>query len=242
MDLSVRTADTFTNFSHVFTFIRPVEPDGRLIEVEATVSGGDRTLATIDVGIRDGGGTTVAQGTGSGMVVPAARRQRRARPDTRRVLATMVFTDVVESTRIADELGDARWAQVLAGYHALVRQHVGRADGIEVRSAGDGFLLRFDSPSAAVRRVCDIRDGAAALGLATRSGVHAGECEVRGNELAGLALHVAARLESVAAPGEVLVSETVRHLVAGSDLGFEDAGVHELRGVPGSWRLCRVVR
>ncbi|HVM58242.1 MAG TPA: adenylate/guanylate cyclase domain-containing protein [Gaiellaceae bacterium] len=164
----------------------------------------------------------------------------RAAPDPDRVLATILVTDIVGSTRRAAELGDAAWRRLLDSHDALVRQELGRYLGREVKATGDGFVARFDGPLRAIRCAQAIAAGAPALGLDVRSGLHTGECELRGDDLGGLAMHVAARVAAEAGPGEVLVSRTVTDLLAGSEVAFDDRGERELKGVPGSWRLFAV--
>lgn len=158
-----------------------------------------------------------------------------------RVLATLVFTDLVGSTTRAVELGDRRWRQLLDQHDTIVRAALERFDGIEVKHTGDGFLARFDGPARAIRCATEIRSGVADLGLDTRIGVHAGEVELRGDDIGGIAVHIGARVESVARSGEVLVSRTVRDLVAGSGIELVDRGRHELKGVPEEWQLFAVV-
>ncbi|HTK90174.1 MAG TPA: adenylate/guanylate cyclase domain-containing protein [Verrucomicrobiae bacterium] len=159
-----------------------------------------------------------------------------------RVLATVVFTDIVGSTEQAVALGDRRWRELLGGFHAAVRREVGRFRGREIDSAGDGVLAAFDGPARAVRAACAVGEAVRSLGVTVRAGVHTGECEVLGNKLAGIAVHIGARVASVAGPDEVLVSSTVRDLVAGSGLAFADRGLHTLKGVPGDWHLFAVDR
>lgn len=158
-------------------------------------------------------------------------------PDTDRVLATVVFTDVVDSTGHAARLGDRRWRQVLTDHDGLVRRELERFHGREVKTTGDGFLATFDGPGRAVRCACAIRDGVRTLGIEIRVGIHTGEIELRGDDVGGIGVHVAQRVQGSADPGEVLVSETVPRLVVGSEIEFEDRGEHELKGVPGRWRL-----
>ena len=160
-------------------------------------------------------------------------------PDT--VLATVLFTDLVGSTQLAAELGDRRWRGVLEAHHAAVRRELSRFGGIELDTAGDGFFASFDGPARAIGCARAIVAAMPALGLAIRVGIHTGECERVGEKLAGLAVNVGARVAAAAGAGEVLVSGTVRDLVAGSGFAFDDLGEHELKGVPGSWRLLRVV-
>jgi pimeloyl-ACP methyl ester carboxylesterase len=160
--------------------------------------------------------------------------------DARRVLATVVVTDIVGSTEQAAALGDRRWRDLLEGYLTMARRQLGRFGGRELDNAGDGLLAAFDGPARAVRCAAAIRDGARGLGLQIRAGVHAGECEVLGAKLAGIAVHTGARVAAAAAADEVLVSGTVKDLVAGSGLVFEDRGVRALKGVPGEWRIFAV--
>jgi class 3 adenylate cyclase len=158
-----------------------------------------------------------------------------------RVLATVLFTDIVGSTQRAAELGDRRWRELLDAHHAEVRRQLERHRGQEVDTAGDGFLASFDGPARAVRCAWAVRDAVRPLGLEIRAGAHTGECELAEGKVSGIAVHTGARVTAEAAPGEVLVSSTVRDLVAGSGIEFEDRGVHELKGVPGEWRLYAVI-
>jgi pimeloyl-ACP methyl ester carboxylesterase len=165
----------------------------------------------------------------------------RRGPDVRRVLATVLFTDIVGSTSRAVELGDQRWRSLLEQHHALVRRELQRFRGDEVDTAGDGFLATFDGPARAVRCAQAIQRGLRPLGLNITAGVHAGEIEVAdGGGIAGVAVHIGARVAERAEAGEVLVSSTVKDIVAGSGIEFADRGVHELKGVPGEWRLYAV--
>jgi class 3 adenylate cyclase len=157
-----------------------------------------------------------------------------------RVLATVLFTDIVGSTERATELGDRRWRQLLDQHHSLVRRQLERFDGREVDTAGDGFLATFDGPARAIRCADSLRVGVRALGLEIRAGLHTGECEVVGDGVRGIAVHTGARVAALAGTGEVLVSSTVKDLVAGSGIEFEDRGTHKLKGVPGEWRLYAV--
>lgn len=155
--------------------------------------------------------------------------------DPDRVLLTVVFTDVVGSTSRAAELGDEAWRRLLDQHDALVRQHLARYQGREVDAAGDGFFAVFDGPARAVRCAQAIGDAVRSLGLEVRAGVHTGEVELRGEEVAGMAVHIGARIAALAGPGEVLVSRTVKDLVVGSGLAFTEHGEHELKGVPDRW-------
>jgi class 3 adenylate cyclase len=157
-----------------------------------------------------------------------------------RVLATVMFTDIVESTSRAAQLGDHRWRQLLERHDELVRAQLARYQGREVKTIGDGFLATFDGPARAIRCACDITVDVRRLGIDVRAGLHTGEVEVRGDDVAGMAVHIGARIGSLARPGEVLVSGTVKDLVVGSGIDFGDRGAHDLRGVPGEWRVFSV--
>jgi class 3 adenylate cyclase len=163
-----------------------------------------------------------------------------AEPD--RMLATVLFSDIVDSTAKAIELGDRRWRELLERHHALARRELLRFRGREIDTAGDGFFATFDGPARAIRCACAVADGMRELGLAIRAGLHMGECEVAGGKVVGIAVHTGARVAARAGAGEVLVSNTVKDLVAGSGIEFADRGVHELKGIPGEWRLFAVDR
>jgi class 3 adenylate cyclase len=165
------------------------------------------------------------------------RRQERA-PDT--ILATVMFTDIVDSTARAAELGDRRWTALLENHYERVRQQLPRFGGQEVKTIGDGFLATFDGPARGIRCALATIDANREIGLTLRAGLHTGECEHRGTDLSGIAVHIGARVAALAAPGEVLVSRTVKDLVAGSGLHFEDRGRHTLKGVPDDWQLFAV--
>jgi pimeloyl-ACP methyl ester carboxylesterase len=158
-----------------------------------------------------------------------------------RVLATVLFTDIVGSTERAAHLGDARWREMLAAHHAIVRRELERHRGREIDTAGDGFFATFDGPARAIRCAAAIRDGVRSIDLQVRAGLHTGECELVDGKVGGIAVHIGARVASLAAPGEVLVSSTVKDLVAGSGISFEDRGEHRLKGIADAWRLFSVV-
>jgi class 3 adenylate cyclase len=158
-----------------------------------------------------------------------------------RVLATVLFTDVVSSTVHVARMGDRRWKELLVTHDELLRAEVERFRGRFVRSTGDGVLATFDGPGRAVRCACAARDAVRPLGLEIRAGLHSGEIELRGDDVAGMAVHIGARVSALASAGEVLASRTVTDLVAGSGIEFEDRGEHELKGVPGTWHLYSVV-
>jgi class 3 adenylate cyclase/pimeloyl-ACP methyl ester carboxylesterase len=160
--------------------------------------------------------------------------------DPDRTLSTVLFTDIVGSTTTADRVGDREWRNILDSHHTAVRASLGRFGGTEIDTAGDGFLATFDGPARAVRCACDIRDAVRELGLEVRAGLHTGEVERRPDSVAGLAVHVGARVAALAAASEVLVTSVVRALVLGSGLSFADRGVHSLKGVPDTWQLFAV--
>jgi class 3 adenylate cyclase len=165
--------------------------------------------------------------------------RHRREPD--RVLATVLFTDIVGSTKRAAELGDRRWRELLHEHDSLVRRELERFRGRFVKSTGDGVLATFDGPARGIRCAGRVVECVRELGLELRAGLHTGESEVIGDDVGGLAVHIGARVSQAAGPGEVLVSSTVKDLVVGSGLEFDDRGTRELRGVPGEWRLFAVM-
>jgi class 3 adenylate cyclase/pimeloyl-ACP methyl ester carboxylesterase len=167
-----------------------------------------------------------------------SRQARQPEPD--RVLKTVMFTDIVASTERAAELGDRRWRELLDGHDRTIRRELGRFRGEEVKTTGDGFLAAFDGPGRAISCAQAIATDSDDLGLEIRAGLHTGECELRHGDLAGIAVHIGARVAALARPGEVLVTSTVRDLVSGSGVEFDDRGRHELKGVPGEWQVLAV--
>lgn len=162
------------------------------------------------------------------------------RAASERVLATILFLDVVGSSELLSEMGDARWGDLLGRHNDLVRKELAHYRGREVKMTGDGFLATFDGPTRAISCALAVRDAVKNLGIRVRAGLHTGECEMLGDDLGGIAVHTAARVAADAGPGEVLVSSTVKDLVAGSGLRFDDKGFHQLKGIPGEWRLFTV--
>lgn len=160
---------------------------------------------------------------------------------TDRVLATVLFTDIVDSTRRAAELGDRRWAELVERHHVATHRQIERFRGRVVDTAGDGLLATFDGPARAIRCAATIRRELDRMGIAIRAGLHTGECELVGDKVRGIAVHIGARVAAEARAGEILVSSTVRDLVAGSGIGFEDRGVRALKGMPDPWRLLAVL-
>lgn len=168
----------------------------------------------------------------------AAEAARRA--ETPAVLATVLVTDIVASTERLSDVGDRAWSTILGRHHAIVRRELERFKGHEIDTAGDGFLATFDTPAQGIRCALALRDALRAVGIVVRAGLHTGECQIMGDKVLGLAVHLAARVNAAAKPGEVLVSRTVRDLVAGSGLSFEDRGTHTLKGIKGEWTLFSV--
>jgi class 3 adenylate cyclase len=168
-------------------------------------------------------------------------RPHQANVEFDRVLKTILFTDIVGSTERAVEVGDQRWRELLDAHDRAVRRELERHRGVEVKTTGDGFLAAFDGPGRAVKCAQAVAGAARDFGLEVRSGLHTGECEVRGEDLAGIAVHIGARVAAIAGPGEVLVTSTVRDLVTGSGIEFADRGVQELKGVPGEWHVLAAV-
>jgi len=157
-----------------------------------------------------------------------------------RVLTTVMFTDIVDSTRRAADIGDRDWHALLDAHDAIVRAQLNRFRGREVSTSGDGFLAMFDGPQRAIRCAMAIRDAVRSLGIEVRAGLHTGECEVRGDDIGGIGVHIGARVSALAGPNDVLVSSTLRDLVIGSGLEFDDRGMQQLKGVPGEWHLFAV--
>lgn len=160
--------------------------------------------------------------------------------EVERILTTVLFTDIVGSTVRAASLGDQRWRSLLDTHDKTVREQLKRFRGKEINTTGDGFVASFDGPARAVRCAQAVLTATGALGIDLRVGLHTGECEVRGDDIGGIAVHTAARVGALAGPGEVLVSRTVVDLVAGSGIEFAERGEYELKGVPGTWKLFAV--
>jgi uncharacterized protein (TIGR00369 family) len=239
---TVEAATAFNSMDLKVNFLRPVLPDGELT-AEATVIHRGRTIAVVNCEIRDGQGKLAATATSSVLILPGRHWERPVQvadeitPEASGVLTTVMFIDIVDSTRKAAALGDRRWSETLADYQSVVRQEIQRFHGSEVDSVGDGFLVGFDSAARAVRCAAAARNAVRQIGLEIRAGVHAGECERSGGKLVGIAVHTGSRIEALAAPSEILVSSLVKELVAGAGIAFEDRGEHELKGLPGAWRL-----
>ena len=217
-----RREDSFIKVEHS-RYIASKVPDARFVELE----GGDNMFSVGDSEAVIGEIEEFLTGT---------RHERE--PD--RMLATVLFTDICDSTRRAAEMGDRGWRFLLERHDALFRQALDRHRGREVKRTGDGFLATFDGPARAIRCAASVAEAMGSLGLQVRAGLHTGELEVMDGDLGGLAVHIASRVMGAAGPNEVLVSGTVKDLVVGSGIEFEERGEHELRGVPGQWRLYAV--
>ena len=220
------------------SFLAPVDPaDGPLVAV-GTVRGRRNDVLVMDIEVANAARQTVMIGQGTGLLLPRSGRSRQGAAD--RVLLSVLFTDLVDSTARARDLGDTRRRELLAEHHALVRRQLELHKGREVKTTGDGFLATFDSPTRAVECARAIREGLTRLGLEVRAGIHTGECELVGGDVAGVAVHVASRMQSSARPGEILVSGTVRDLIAGSGLRLEERDALELKGLDGKWTVLAV--
>jgi uncharacterized protein (TIGR00369 family) len=243
---TVEAGTAFNTMDLKVNFLRPVLPDGELIAHASVIHRG-RTIAVVNCEIRDGQSKLAATATSSVLILPGRHWERPVQvadevtPEASRVLTTVLFIDIVDSTKTIAALGDHRWREALADYQSVVRQEVQRFHGSEVDSVGDGFLIAFDSAARAVRCAAAACKAVRALGLEIRTGVHTGECDRSGGKLVGLAVHTGSRIEALAAPGEILVSSLVKELVASSGIAFEDRGEHELKGVPGAWRLFAAI-
>lgn len=235
-----RPGDSIVTLDSTTRFLRPVRADGRKLRAEATLSEPVPSLFVCETKIHDADDRLVALHSGSVARMDATRRAHRTRRESRRVLATLLFTDIVDSTGHAHSLGDAAWQALLEQHNLAIRREISRYNGTEVDTTGDGFFVRFDSPGQAVEAARAARMAAGTLGITLRTGIHTGECELDGNKLAGLAVHVAARIQTAAEPGEILVSSTVKDLAVGSKISFVDRGEHSLKGVPDPWRLYAV--
>jgi class 3 adenylate cyclase len=216
-------------------------PDGRdLRATAADVLTGPGNVVVAPIRVVDADDRLLVTGSVTGVFVDAARRIARAGQKAERVLTTILVTDIVASTGHADRLGDQKWRELLDRHNEVVRRAITDHGGSEVKTTGDGFQVRFDSPTEAVRCALAACEAVRPLGLEIRAGVHTGEVELHDRELAGVAVHIAARLEGQASSGEVVVSGTVRDLAVGSGLVFEDRGERELKGIPGTWHVYAV--
>jgi class 3 adenylate cyclase len=234
---TLRPGDSFAGLEQVVRFYREIPADGRALRVEARTTVGNRDLSVAEVNVFDADGALVASESATGSFIEGGRRRRRPQVETKTVLATLLFVDIVGATDRANQLGDAQWRKLLDEHRAAVRGEIVRHEGTEIDTAGDGFFVRFEAPGNALDCARAIRTGVKRLGIDVRAGIHMGECEMQGRGLSGIAVHIAARVEGAAAPGEILVSSTIKDVATGSGLRFEDRGEHTLKGVPDTWRL-----
>jgi uncharacterized protein (TIGR00369 family) len=218
---------------------RHVPTDGHELLTRGTVRRQTEGIFLAESEVIDKDGNAVAVCRQTSLFIAPRRRDRSGTP-SERMLATVLFSDVVGSTRHVEQMGDARWQQLLDDHHMVVRKQLKLFKGREVKTTGDGFLATFDSPGRAVQCGRAIRDGVHRLGLAIRVGLHTGEFEESGGDVAGIAVHIASRIQGLAHPGEILVSGTVRDLVAGSGLRFTDRGRHQLKGIEGDWQVFAI--
>ncbi len=240
MTMLHRPGSTVTFLGSTTNFLRFVRPDGRRMRAEVVTSQPSPQIYLLDVTVRNADREPVARTLASVTRIDASRRQQRPRKASRRVLATLMFSDIVDSTAHTNRLGDAAWRALLDEHRLAFRREISRFNGVEVDNAGDGFFVRFDSPAYAIKAARAVNAAVAPLGLHLRTGIHTGECEMEGNRLAGVAVHIAARIMAEAPAGQVLVSSTVRELTGGAGFHFTDHGEHELKGVAEPWRLFAV--
>ena len=239
--LALMKADEYIGVvSQSLTFLGSVDADGRDLIARYGLTHRGSDLLVSEVEVLDGDGNRVAMGSQVSVVRERRRSGTAGAQTPQRVLATILFTDIVGSTRRAQEMGDERWRELLAEHDTMVRRQLRTFNGREVKSTGDGFLAAFESPAQAVQCARAIRDRLRGLDIEIRAGIHTGECDRVGSDLAGIAVHAASRIESVAAPGEILVSSTVHDLVAGSGLSFVDRGLHDLKDLSGQRQLFAV--
>jgi class 3 adenylate cyclase len=232
-----RCGQSFVGLDQTTRLYRPVLADGRPLRAEGRAKVREGRFVAVEVYVHDADKQLVSSAHSIGVIVDNAKRQRRSHPGAKRILATLLFTDVVGSTEHAERLGDARWRGLLDEHYGAIRTELGRYDGVEVKTIGDGFLIRFDTPIRALECARTIVTSVQRLGIGIRAGVHTGECDLRNGDLTGVAVHIAARVQALASPGEVLVSSMVKDLALGSGMRFEERGVHTLKGVPGEWNL-----
>jgi uncharacterized protein (TIGR00369 family) len=239
--LMTQPGQWFAGLADSTCFFRAVPADGRMLRAEARGRMHGRSIGTSDVEVYDADGQLAASTQGVAQFIDSSKRQKTRVSEAKRILATLLFTDIVGSTEHARRLGDGPWRALLSRHHDAVRAQVLRCEGTEVDTAGDGFFVRFESPARAIECARAAREAVKRLGIEIRAGIHTGECELQGRTLTGMAVHVAARIQGMAGPGDILVSSTVKDIVVGSGARFEDRGQHSLKGTPGEWRLFSLV-
>ena len=233
----VRTGERLAVLSVTLSLLADAANDGSALVAEGRVTDREGDFVFTKAAITDAHGRRVAVGH---YVLALLHPRPRAVQAPATVITTVLFTDLVASTATASTLGDERWSEVLARHHTLVRQHLEQFDGREVKTTGDGFLATFDDPVRAVECAQRLRTSVRGMGLDLKVGLHTGRCEVSGGDVAGIAVHVAARVLEAAESGEVLVSGTIRDVLLGSEFKFEDRGRHRLKGIDGEWTLFAV--
>lgn len=231
---------TMTFLGSSTNFLRFVPADGRRVHAEVILSHPSPPVHMADVTVHNAEGQPVARTTASITRIAAHKRQSKQRRASRRVLATLLFIDIVDSTTLASRKGDAAWRALLEEFRLKLRREISRFNGTEVDTAGDGFFVRFESPAYAIEAAQAASSATAGLGIELRAGIHTGECELEGNRLAGMAVHIAARVMAEAGPGEIMATSTVKELAGGSGQRFSDRGERSLKGVPEAWRLFAV--
>ena len=237
----LQPGQSFAGLAQSTWFFRAVPADGRILRAEAKGVMRGRGLAIGTIEVYDADGELAASAQGAAQIIDSSRRQKTTAAEVKRILATLLFTDIVGSTEHAKRLGDGGWRALLSQHHDAVRAEISRCEGIEVDTAGDGFFVRFESPARALECARAARAAVKRLGIEIRAGIHTGECELQGRTVTGMAVHVAARIQGLAGAGDILVSSTVRDIVVGSNARFEDHGQHALRGTPGEWRVFSLV-
>jgi uncharacterized protein (TIGR00369 family) len=235
-----RAGETWAGIELQIRFFRPVAADGRPIRAEARLRPSTGGLFVIETTVYDVDDEIVATTAGSGVPIDDTRRRRSRRRASERALCTILFTDIVDSTTRAEALGDRAWHALLERHNDTAHREIARCAGLLVKSTGDGLLARFGSPARALDCAVSLRDALAGFGIEIRAGLHTGECEITDDDIVGVAVNLAARIQAAAAPGEVLVSSTVKDLAAGAGHRFESRGEHQLKGVEEPWRLWAV--
>jgi class 3 adenylate cyclase len=235
-----RPRQTIVGLDGVIRFLRSVKTDGRRLRAETVAIEPAPNLFILDTKIYDADGHLIVLASGSATRLDTTQRIQRQRKESRRVLSTLFFTDIVDSTGHARRLGDAGWRNLKEQHNLAIRRELSRYNGIEVDTAGDGFFARFDSPAQAIEAARAARLAVAPLGIQIRAGIHTGECELEGSRLTGVAVHIAARIQALAESGEILVSSTVKDLTSGTAIRFMDKGEQNLKGISEPWRVFAV--
>jgi class 3 adenylate cyclase len=227
-----RRGQSLAALEQTIRFYHAVPADGRALRAEARAELRENTFVVAEASIHDADGRLVSTAHSFGALIDNAARQRRPVREAKRILTTLLFTDVVGSTEHAERLGDARWRSLLEEHRAVIRAEIHRFDGVEIQTIGDGFLMRFDAPMRALECARAIRVGVQRLGISIHAGVHTGECDLQDGNVSGMGVHVAARLQALALPDEILVSSTVKDLALGSGMRFERARRAHSQGCP----------